>query len=99
MNRFLQPRARVFGTSTRSPPNLSRCWEDGARRLHKKVLRTRCVVRSSETAEQLHKYRTVKITLFSSAIVIDIFDHCHTAGALLSQTAVNICPYHRVAGF
>ena len=24
---------------------------------------------------------------------------CHTAGALLSQTAENNCPYHRVVGF
>ena len=41
----------------------------------------------------------VKITVFSSAIVIDVIEHCHTAGALLSQTAENNCPYHRVVGF
>ena len=41
----------------------------------------------------------VRIAVFSSAIVIDVIVHCHTAGALLSQTAENICPYHRVVGF
>ena len=41
----------------------------------------------------------VRITVFSSAIVIDVIVHCHTAGALLSQTAENNCPYHRVVGF
>ena len=41
----------------------------------------------------------VKITVFSSAIVIDVIEHCHTAGAVLSQTAENNCPYHRVVGF
>ena len=40
----------------------------------------------------------VRITVFSSAIVIDVIEHCHTAG-LLSQTAENNCPYHRVVGF
>ena len=29
----------------------------------------------------------VRITVFCSAIVIDVIVHCHTAGALLSQTA------------
>ena len=38
----------------------------------------------------------VKITVLSSAIVIDVIDHFHTA---LSQTAENICPYRRVVGF
>ena len=38
----------------------------------------------------------VKITVFSSAIVIDVIDRCRTP---LSQTAENVCPYHRVAGF
>ena len=41
----------------------------------------------------------VRITVFSSAIVIDVIVHCHTAGALWSQTAENNCPYHRVVGF
>ena len=41
----------------------------------------------------------VRIAVFSSAIVIDVIVHCHTAGALLSQTAENNCPYHRVVGF
>ena len=39
---------------------------------------------------------TVRITLFCSAIVIDVIVRCHTAGALLSQSAENNCPYHRV---
>ena len=43
--------------------------------------------------------RIVRITVFCSAIVIDVIVHCHTAGALLSQTAENNCPYHRVVGF
>ena len=42
---------------------------------------------------------TVRITVFCSAIVIDVIVHCHTAGALLSQSAENNCPYHRVVGF
>ena len=42
---------------------------------------------------------TVRITVFSSAIVIDVIVHCHTAGALLSQTAENNCHHHRVVGF
>ena len=41
----------------------------------------------------------VRITVFCSDIVIDVIVHCHTAGALLSQTAENNCPYHRVVGF
>ena len=41
----------------------------------------------------------VRITVFSSAIVIVVIVHCHTAGALLSQSAENNCPYHRVVGF
>ena len=41
----------------------------------------------------------VRITVFSSAVVIDVIVHCHTAGALLSQSAENNCPYHRVVGF
>ena len=41
----------------------------------------------------------VRITVFCSAIVIDVIVHCHTAGAFLSQTAENNCPYHRVVGF
>ena len=42
----------------------------------------------------------VRITVFSSAIVIDVIVPCHTAGALpLSQGAENNCPYHRVVGF
>ena len=41
----------------------------------------------------------VRIAVFSSAIVIDVIVHCHTAGAPLSQTAENNCPYHRVVGF
>ena len=41
----------------------------------------------------------VRITVFCSAIVIDVIVHCHTAGALLSQSAENNCPYHRVVGF
>ena len=41
----------------------------------------------------------VRITVFCCAIVIDVIVHCHTAGALLSQTAENNCPYHRVVGF
>ena len=41
----------------------------------------------------------VRIAVFSSAIVIVVIVHCHTAGALLSQTAENNCPYHRVVGF
>ena len=41
----------------------------------------------------------VRIAVFSSAIVIDVIVHCHTAGALLSQCAENNCPYHRVVGF
>ena len=40
----------------------------------------------------------VRITVFRSAIVIDVIVHCHTAGALLSQSAENNCPYHRVVG-
>ena len=42
---------------------------------------------------------SVRITVFCSAIVTDVTVHCHTAGALLSQTAENNCPYHRVVGF
>ena len=42
---------------------------------------------------------SVRITVFCSAIVIDVIAHCHTAGALLSQTAENNCPYLRVVGF
>ena len=42
---------------------------------------------------------SVRITVFCSPIVIDVIVHCHTAGALLSQTAENNCPYHRVVGF
>ena len=30
---------------------------------------------------------------------IDVIVRCHTAGALLRQTAENNCPYHRVVGF
>ena len=41
----------------------------------------------------------MRITVFSCAIVIDVIVPCHTAGALLSQTAENNCPYHRVVGF
>ena len=41
----------------------------------------------------------VRITVFCSAIVIDVIVSCHTAGALLSQSAENKCPYHRVVGF
>ena len=41
----------------------------------------------------------VRITVFCSAIVIDVIVPCHTAGALLSQTAENNCPYHRMVGF
>ena len=41
----------------------------------------------------------VRITVFCSAIVIDVIVHCHTAGALLSQSAENNCPCHRVVGF
>ena len=41
----------------------------------------------------------VRITVLRSAIVIDVIVHCHTAGALLSQTAENNCSYHRVVGF
>ena len=41
----------------------------------------------------------VRITVFSSAIVIDVVEHCHTAGALLSRTAENNCLYHREVGF
>ena len=41
----------------------------------------------------------MRITVFCSAIVIVVIVHCHTAGALLSQTAENNCPYHRVVGF
>ena len=39
----------------------------------------------------------VRITVFSSAIVIVVIVHCHTAGALLSQSAENKRPYHRVS--
>ena len=41
----------------------------------------------------------MRITVFCSAIVIDVIVHSHTAGAVLSQTAENNCPYHRVVGF
>ena len=41
----------------------------------------------------------VRIIAFRGAIVIDVIVHCHTAGALLSQSAENNCPYHRVVGF
>ena len=41
----------------------------------------------------------VRITVFCSAIIIDVIVHRHTAGALLSQSAENNCPYHRVVGF
>ena len=42
----------------------------------------------------------VRITVFCSAIVIDVIIHCHTTRApFLSQTAENNCPYHRVVGF
>ena len=40
----------------------------------------------------------VRITVFCSAIVIVVIVHCHTAGVLLSQSAKNNCPYHRVVG-
>ena len=39
---------------------------------------------------QLRAKEAVRITVFCSAIVIDVIVHCHTAGALLSQTAENI---------
>ena len=41
----------------------------------------------------------VRITVFCSAIVIDVIVHCHTAGALLGRGAENNCPHHRVVGF
>ena len=59
------------------------------------------VVRSIYLPAALHGIEAsfVRITVFCSAIVIDVIVHCHTAGALLSQTAENNCPYHRVVGF
>ena len=50
-------------------------------------------------AENCWRKSLVKITVFSSAIVIDVIDRCDTAGRFLSQTAENICPYHRVVWF
>ena len=41
----------------------------------------------------------VRITVFCSAIVIDVIVHCHTAGALLSQSAENNCPIIVWLGF
>ena len=41
----------------------------------------------------------VRTTVFCSAVVIDVIVHCHTAGALVSQSAENNCPYDRVVGF
>ena len=41
----------------------------------------------------------VRITVFCSAIVIDVIVHCHTAGVLLSQTAENNCPIIVWLGF
>ena len=41
----------------------------------------------------------VRITVFCSAIVIDVIVHCHTAGAPFESKCSNNCPYHRVVGF
>ena len=41
----------------------------------------------------------VRITVFCSAIVIDVIVLCHAVGPFLSQSAENNCPYHRVVGF
>ena len=55
--------------------------------------------RAARRAPEDTSCEAVRITVFCSAIVIDVIVHCHTAGALLSQTAENNCPYHRVVGF
>ena len=44
--------------------------------------------------QRLHTMLSVKITVFSCTIVIDVIDHCHTAGPFESNG-----PYHRVVGF
>ena len=51
------------------------------------------------TEVQKHRLGLVRIIMYCSAIVIVVIVHCHTAGAVLSQSAENNCPYHRVVGF
>ena len=58
-----------------------------------------CAMSSLRSDTLTMRVTGVRITVFCSAIVIDVIVHCHTAGALLSQTAENNCPYHRVVGF
>ena len=58
-----------------------------------------CGMRSLRSDTLTMRVTGVRITVFCSAIVIDVIVHCHTAGALLSQSAENNCPYHRVVGF
>ena len=58
-----------------------------------------CGMKSLRSDTLTMRVTGVRITVFSSAIVIDVNVHCQTAGALLSQMAENICPYHRVVGF
>ena len=58
-----------------------------------------CGMRSLRSDTLMTRVTGVRITVFSSAIVIDDIVHCHTAGARLSQTAENNCTYLRVVGF
>ena len=59
-----------------------------------------CGMRSLRSDTLTMRVTGERITVFSSAIVIDVIVHCHTAGALfLSQSAENNCPYRRVVGF
>ena len=51
------------------------------------------------TEVQNHRLGLVRITVFCGAIVIVVIVHCHSAGALLSRSAENNFPYHRVVGF
>ena len=58
-----------------------------------------CGMRSLRPDTLTMRVTGVRIIAFRGAIVIDVIVHCHTAGALLSQSAENNCPYHRVVGF
>ena len=64
-----------------------------------KVCEMNAVVKEDTLKNSKKQRHRVRIAVFSSAIVIDVIVPCHTAGALLSQTAENNCPYHRVVGF
>ena len=58
-----------------------------------------CGMKSRRSDSLTMRVTGVRIAVLSSAIVIDVIVPCHTAGHLLSQSAENNCPYHRVVGF